>query len=295
MANPQALAKEIQSQVDKFNESIPAIQKNILSDIEELLKGLDTKNGSLKVNSKNLRIVSNIKAKIETLILKNKNYKSRLKDFIKAFDSITLTQNKYFESLSKEYTPPKLLKEIRQQAKEATYESLTKAGIGQNLSKPISDILKVNITSGAKYSDMVTQLRDYITSNKSGTGALERYAKQITTDALNQYAAQYSDIVTNDLGLEWSEYTGAIIDTSRDFCIALHKKRYVHKSEIPSIIEGDFPEFEGTLNKDGQPQGMIPNTTPENFKVYRGGYNCNHQLTPISELAVPKNLRDKFS
>lgn len=295
MASPNQLSQTIQSEVDKFNSSIPKIQKQILSEIEILIKGLDVKNGSLKVNTRNLRIVGSIKSKIESLILKNRDYKDRLKTFIKAFDVITIEQNKYFESLSDEYTPPKLLKEIRVQAKDATYESLTKAGIGQNLSRPIQEIIKTNITTGAKYTDMVTQLRDYITNNKSGEGKLEKYSKQITTDALNQYAAQYSDIVTNDLGLEWFQYVGALIETSRPFCVALHKKRYINRSEIPAIIEGDFPEFkeaDGTLNKNGQPQGMIPNTNPENFKVYRGGFNCGHQLTPVSELAVPKDKRD---
>jgi hypothetical protein len=43
---------------------------------------------------------------------------------------------------------------------------------------------------------------------------------------------------------------------------------------------------------------MYPNTDADNFIIYRGGYNCEHQLVPISEVGVPKKLRietyDKF-
>lgn len=298
MASPNDLAREIEKSVNDFNSAIPKIQRQILIDIEELIKNLDVKNGNLKVNVRNLKIVGSVKSKIESLILKNKGYKERLKDFIKSFDTITLAQNRYFESLSKEYTPPKLLKEIRQQAKEATYESLTKAGISQSISKPIQDILKVNITSGARYTDLVTNLRDFITTNKLGNGVLESHVKQITTDTLNTYARTYSDIVTNDLNLNWHQYTGAIIETSRPFCVAMHKKRYFHKSEIPDLLKGNFPEFkeaDGKINpRNDLPYGLKNETTPENFLTLAGGHQCAHIPTPVSDLAVPESLREQF-
>jgi hypothetical protein len=38
---------------------------------------------------------------------------------------------------------------------------------------------------------------------------------------------------------------------------------------------------------------MIDGTTPDNFIVNRGGYNCGHELIPVSEARVPKEVREK--
>ena len=35
-------------------------------------------------------------------------------------------------------------------------------------------------------------------------------------------------------------------------------------------------------------------TTPENFVVNRGGWNCNHSLYPLPDAAVPKEVREKL-
>lgn len=295
MASPSQIAKEIEKAVSAFNESIPKVQKDLVAEIELLLKDLDVKNGSIVRNARNLRLIAAIKTRIESVIIKNKNYSSRLKKFLNSFNEITTLQNQYFEKLSEEYKKPKLLDAIRNQAKEATYESLTKAGISANLSEPIRGILNVNITSGAKYTDLVSQVRSFMVNDKTGLGALERYAKQITTDSLNTFARTNLNLVTDDLGLKWFQYAGAIIETSRPFCVAMHEKKYFHKSEIPKLLRGDFEEFrriDGKLNqKTGLPEGFIPGTTSENFLIYAAGYQCNHQPIPVSEIAVPENLR----
>lgn len=299
MANPAAIAKEIQSSVDAFNKSIPKVQRSIVEEIEVLLKDVDVKNGRITANARNVRLIAAIKQRIEKLILRNESYNGQLKKYLDSYKTITKLQNAYFEELSREYKTPKLLNAIRTEAISSTYDSMTKAGISANISEPIQDMLRVNITSGAKYSTMLNQVRNFMVTNDKGAGALERYAKQITTDSLNQYSAQFSDLVTNDLGLEWYEYTGAVIETSRPFCAALHEKRYVHQSELTDIVKGNFPEFDefdGVINeKTGLPEGMIDGTNATNFKIYRGGWNCGHQLVPVSELAVPQNLREKFN
>jgi hypothetical protein len=38
---------------------------------------------------------------------------------------------------------------------------------------------------------------------------------------------------------------------------------------------------------------MIDGTTADNFIVNRGGYNCGHELIPVSEVRVPKEVREK--
>lgn len=284
----------IEQSVEKINASVPAQQQRIFKEISLLLKDLDLRGDTIQQTAKNLRIIGKAKSKLDEIVNSDKWQKS-VSEYLKSFDEITKLQNQYFATLAKDYKPNALLGEIKNQSIDATLNSLTEAGISASVTEKIQDILRLNITTGASYTQMSNQLRDFITTNETGAGALERYTKQITTDALNQYSAQYTNAVTNDLGLEWFQYTGALIETSRTFCVALIKKKYVHKSELASIIRGDFKEFEdadGKINpKTKLPEGMVAGTNVSNFHVYRGGYQCGHQLMAVAEIGVPVNIR----
>lgn len=259
-----------------------------------MLSGLKMNDGKIATAAENLKLIAKVKARVTTLI-QSGPYKKALKEFIGAYGEIEKLQTQYFQQLAKTYKPPVVLEAIREQSVNTALDSLTDAGIGVNITNKIGDLLNKNITSGAKYSDLVNQLRNFVITNESGAGVLERYTKQITTDSLNQYSAQYTNAVTNDLGLDWFMYTGSLIASSRTFCEALVKKKYIHKSELPNIVLGKFKEFEdmdGVISdKTGLPQGMVAGTTAENFHVYRGGYNCGHQLVPVDEAMVPEWIK----
>lgn len=292
------LINTIDSAIVDFNKAIPGIQQQVFNRLTELVKDLEIKDGKLTASVANLKTIGKIKSELQS-IYRQAGYTKAVNEYLKAFNAVTVVHNKYFTELSDKFKPKPLLKAIAKVSIASTVESLTGAGLNANLIAPVEKILQQNITTGGGYIELLNQLRDYTLTNKTGMGVTERYTKQITTDALNQYAAQYTNAVTNDLGLQWFMYTGALISTSRVFCEALIKKKYIHASEIPAIVEGHFKEFEdmdGEIStKTGLPEGMIAGTNAANFHVYRGGYNCGHQLVPVSESAVPEVIRGKFA
>lgn len=294
----QDLIKTIDGAVERFNKAMPGTQQRIFNRITLLLKDLELQGDTIKPSVNNLRIIGDIKSELQQ-IFRDAGYMNTAKDYMQNFNTVTNIQNKYFTTLSAIYKPSALLKEIRSQSINATATSLTGAGIDAGVIDKIIDLLRINITTGAKFTDLNNSLREFVVSNQSGVGVLERYTKQITTDALNQYSAQYINVVANDLGLEWFMYTGTIIATSRPFCVALVKKKYIHLSELPDIIKGNFTEFkdiDGAINsKTGLPEGMVAGTNPANFHIYRGGYQCGHQLIPVANEAVPPLIRNRFS
>lgn len=235
-------------------------------------------------------------------IILNDDYIKDVKEYVNTFREVTTLQNKYWKSIEPTYKPRKILKEIRAQAIQDTVDKLTEAGIGVNIADQITDILKTNITSGGSYRDLEQQLRDSIMNNRTGEGQLEKYTKQITTDAINQYSAQVTQIVSGDLGAEWYEYQGSDIKTTRCFCDAMTDKenRYFHVSEIPRILRADnlFCTKDGQktkvaiYQKTGLPQGMIEGTNASNFFIRRGGYNCGHQIRPVLRpKTIPLEIR----
>jgi len=171
---------------------------------------------------------------------------------------------------------------------ENTKAILTESGIRANIVDKAGSLIQQNITEKASYGDLVSQMRNFLTETSEGSGALARYTSQIVTDSLNTYAAEYNRFVSDSLDLKWFVYSGAIVDKSRDFCRALVKKQYVHKSEFGAVAHGNFTPKPKDL------KGLKPNTKGSNLQILRGGWNCNHLLTPIAEEFVPKDLRAKF-
>ena len=155
-------------------------------------------------------------------------------------------------------------------------------------------------STGGSRADFVEQVREFMLNTDAGDGKLVRYTKQIVTDSLNQFSANYNATLTDDLGLVWYKYDGSLKDTSRPFCDALIAAKkscmpYIHVSQLEEIVSGNIcGEQVPIYDKTGLPQGMIAGTNASNFRVNRGGYNCNHQLYPVSAAVVPKELRDKF-
>lgn len=280
----------IDSSITRFNSAIPKQQQVIYEHVVTLLKELDLNGNTIAQTAKNLKLIGQLQTEIDKIVTSDEWY-SQVKQFINGFNVVTDYQNQYFKAASDNFKTKKVFNIIRQQSIDTTINSLTEAGITANISDPLRKILQTNITTGAKWSDLVGQVKQFIIGDNQIDGKLVSYSKQITTDALNQYAANYSQAISGYLGLEWGRYIHPIIESSRPFCVAMHEKDYFHISEIPSLLEGDFPEFQeadGVINpKTGLPSGMIAGTNPSNFPTYRGGYNCGHQIAWVSAFSVP--------
>lgn len=291
------ILKAIQGAIDDFNSSIPASQKTMLNSVENSLRGLDlTSNGDIKISVANLKVIAQVKTKLQNLVVSD-DYLQKVTDFVNTYSTISDLQNQYFTALESTFKPNALLKQLRIQSIADTVDGLTEAGIGATISQDISSILQTNITTGGSYKDLTDQLRVALTDQEGNPGLLSRYAGQITTDAINQYSANYMQTISSDLGFEWFAYTGADITTSRPFCLAMTEFNYFHVSEIPRLLAAKdlyYPdkktgqmELVPIYTKTGLPQGMIEGTNPDNFQIRRGGYNCGHQIRPVFAAQVP--------
>jgi hypothetical protein len=295
----EKIIKTVEKAIERFNKGIPSLQKEMYNGIQEELKRLDTVNGKIKATVSNLRIITSIKNKLLKLILTD-DYKKEVREFAKAFNEVTKLQNEYWRSVESTFKPKTLLKEIRTQAISDTVAKLTESGIGATIQEQIADVLRTNITTGGSYAALTDQLRESLLNTETD-GMLSKYAKQITTDSLNQYSAQYTQAVSIDLGFEWYAYQGSDITTTRPFCDAMTDFRYFHVSEIPRLLRAEdlyymkdgvktkVPIYERTK----LPHGMIPGTNPANFQINRGGYNCGHQIRPVSERLVPEDVKQR--
>lgn len=298
------ILKRIDEAIARFNKKIPGIQKNVLDGIVEELRKLDLKDSKIKPTVANLRLIARIKNKLQNLILTD-DYIDEVREFAKAFNDITKLQNEYWKSAERTFQPKTLLKEIKKQSISDTVNKLTEAGIGVNIENSITDILRTNITAGGSYRSLETQLRELLTNTPKSDGALLKYTKTITTTSINQYSAQYTQVVSSDLGFTFYAYAGSDIMTTRPWCDAMTDRRYFHISQIPALLRAEGLTYENKktgkreivaiYSKTGLPHGMIDGTNAGNIFVRRGGWNCGHQIRPVSEGIVKSQAPEVYN
>lgn len=290
----QDILSSIDDAINNFQKVVPGIQKTMFDELQNITRGFDIKDGKLLNNLKNLKLLGTLQNKLESIIV-SPEYKKAVENFVSSYDEVANLNMSYFSLFNKDLKPKNTLPIIKRLAIEATINDLVGQGMSANVVQPVKSLLVENIVTGGSMSDLQTQLSNYLLNNNTGEGALQRYTKQITTDAINQYNAQYQETIAQDLQFSWGQYVGSNITTSREFCIHLTKKRWVNKSELPTIIEGHIDGYDCKLSKTtGLPLGMIPDTTEANFKVRRGGYNCGHQFFWVPDSSVPDGIKKKF-
>ena len=304
MADFKDVIDTLDKAADGFGNIANAEQKKIYEEVVTLAKDLETDaQGKVKQTITNLKRLNQIKAKLAALS-KDKEWVAGIGKFVKYFDILQKQQNAYFSTAFPQLTLGESAKKrnemMKQIAVNNTIEALMGDGLKANVTDKLNDILLRGVTSGAKWADLQQELRDHLMGKEGGQGAFARYATTYATTALSQYTGQHNQLMTKDLGLEWFMYTGSNIETTRPFCEALTKKKWIHKSEIPTILQGKIEMADGEVvevpiyPKTNLPHGMIADTTPENFQCNCGGWNCRHQLLPVADAMVPAAIRAKF-
>lgn len=263
----------------------------------------DPKTGKIKTTTANIARLARIKAKLNDAATSN-IYLQGVRKLAETFGAIHDEQLQYFRSnFAAKTLDEKSVRDkyaaLRKATIENTIEGLTGQGLQTNVTDAISRMLMTAVTSGEKYADLAEQLHQELISSQGKTGSLARYASTYATTAMTQYAGQQNRMFTDDLDIKWFRYVGSTIETTRRFCELLTKKEYIHISEIPEILKGRITIGDELKTcpinpKTELPYGLIEGTTPENFAVNVGGWNCRHQLVPIAAEAVPKNIREKI-
>jgi hypothetical protein len=291
----ERLARLLDGAPEKFGNRLPEAEKKALAELTELLKKLEVKNGRILSNAANLKTVSGMGKRLEKTVL-SKQYLRDLAEFVSAFGAVAKASDDYFGGVSESFRPLPYYAALKRAAMDGAIEALTGAGVRASVVAPLKNMLVTAVTSGQSYAALADSLRDSIAGTDGRQGLLSRYASTYAVTALSQFHGQYMAAVNASLGFKWFRYLGSNIKTTREFCLCMTAKEYVHESEFATVIGGDVDGRQLRLNAaTGLPQGMIEGTDETNFEVYRGGWNCRHSLYPTPDYLVPKEIRDRLA
>jgi hypothetical protein len=265
----EKIIQELEDLITVAIESFEAYLPDVADEMMERLRGFvasleKNRLGTIKASVENLRAITRFKAKLAGYMEKG-IYGDAVKEYIQAYKQVATVSNKYFSTIVGGFSPKDLYVEIRNQNITTTVETLLDSGLRANYVQPITNILQQSITGQSSVKDLTKSLTDTLNANGQPT----KWVKQQTSDSLYQYSRNYTEAVSNDLGLEHYLYAGTQIDTTRAFC----------KSKVGKV----FTKAEVTAWAVGEWSGKIPGTNASNIQIRLGGYHCLHRLLPITE------------
>jgi hypothetical protein len=229
---------------------------------------------------KNISLLKKINQLSNTALI-DKSYRVRLETYLSAFRKIRTQNEKYFETFGGFKAGSEVLANLTNLSIDQAASALSQDAVLNQFSRPVKDILTRNVTTGAQFSDLQDQLKDFILGTPEVDGKWLRYTKQITHDALFNYSRAYQETVAEQLGLRYYRYVGGLKKDSRPFCVARNGK-FFSKSQIESWASEEW-------------KGKAAGTTPSSIFMLLGGYNCRHSLIPVDESAVPNSVKESNS
>jgi hypothetical protein len=268
---------------ERFSKNVGTRQNKMWSTIYKVIRNLETDEaGNILTTNKNLKILRTLRGDITKSII-TPAYKKNLKTFLGGFDELKGINDTYYKAIASGTlnANKNVFNAITNLSIDATKNSLLETGITQEIIAPVENLLQKNVTTGGSITDLTESLRTDILGNSQKLGKLDRYSRQITTDSLNQFNANYNQAVSQDLGLEFYYYNGAIKETSRKYCVdRVTEGRFFHEKEVQDTASEEWA-------------GKIPGTNESTIFINRGGYNCGHQWLAVDSIAVPKSVRDR--
>lgn len=282
--NPQDLAKAIEELVldadSRYVSAIGKIQNSLYDQLATILKNLELDSeGYIKQNSTNRKILNQADNKINE-VFSSSRYTTAINNYISVIPKIDLNNVKYFTLIEETFKPSRIfLKNLQTDTISTIEKYVLRDGLQSQVINPLSQILSQNINSGGKFSGFLEQVRDYVKGNSEVEGRAMSYTRTYLRDSLFTYSRTFQQSLTSDLKTEFYAYVGGLIETSRPFCIERSGKYFSHKE-----IEA-WADLEWAGKKAG--------TTASSIFQFAAGWNCIHQIIPVSKSIVPQDVIDR--
>lgn len=298
--NTQKIVDVTAEMVESFSDNMDKVQKKLYNQVFAIVKEISVdSDGNIKRTVDNFNKITKIQSTLQSVV-NNPDYKKLIGSINSSINDITKMQSNFFKTNLDDYSVPKIIDKLKQQSFDNVLTQLTESGVNANVADAATKIVSDGVKAGDSFFKMSRQLEEFIIGTPEVDGKLVSYSKQVVNDTLHGAARNLNSVISVDLDLQWYQYVGALTKGvknktnnkrhggSREWCIELVKKQWIHESELPGICRGKINGKTVSL------AGLMPDTTKDNVIDRCGGYNCNHQMIPVPIEFVPTKIRRKF-
>jgi hypothetical protein len=270
--------------IERLLKSLSETNETLYSEFESLVSTLEkTPAGLIKASPGNLRLIASFDGKFDAIIKTTPYYQESV-NFIATYTDNSKLINKYFKAFEGFDPKNAIYETVIESNVEITVNSLLESGVNEYFKTPLINSLKQSMFEGTSKTDLLKSLRAELLGTVDRKPGLERYVKQVSTDAVNQFNGNYIGTISNDLGLAHYLWKGTKRADTRTICMKCAGK-YMTEVQLRELINTE------SAGK-GWP-GMIPGTNFGNIMTRRGGYNCYHLIIPVSK-AVYEAAKNKL-
>lgn len=225
--------------------------------------------GKILLNNYNLGLIETIGEKYRAELY-GQGYRDSLTDFAKQLEAQKELNLQFLTESLGEFTYEDVFERVYQRSKRTAIELLSESAVNEAVDD-FKILLQDSIANADTFADMVDNLSISIQGSDTVDGKMVRYARQNVLDLYAGTERNMTKVVADALGVDWFEYAGGIMDTTREFCKSRAGKTY-HRKEIEEWAGKDW-------------QGKASGTTSSTIFTLAGGYNCNHDF-------IPKDIKD---
>lgn len=259
-----------------FLDGLEAVEKSVYNKILKMLRNFSQEEGRLIQTQASNSLLLNLRKEILSIIRKSV-FIPRVNKFITQFDEVEKRNKSFYSRLlgTSVKTNVSLEKKI---IIDHVADSLTKtASINQNFTDPIRKMMVDSVRYKQTFEEAESNLKRLVRGTGKG-GLLKRYSSQIVRDSMNGFDGAVNDVIRDAFQLDGWRYVGSLIDDSRLNC-----ENWIEgsgKFKIYSIGDGKYrvADLPAMIRIAKNRDGWNPNTTPETFAQYRGGYRCRHAI-----------------
>jgi hypothetical protein len=257
--------KLFESVPDKLATAAIKTQAEAWKKIRPILDEMDVDAaGNIEQTENNVRRIGLINEELKK-VLAGSEYKEAVKSFLDSIDKgVQLTD-------------------------EIAINAFYGSGLDARFTQPFLEQLTANVAARAPLREAVNALEGLVVGTEANDGRILANIKTTATTAQAVADRSYSAAVNEELDIQWYEYLGGEIDTTRPFCRNREDGIY-HKKEIEAW--GDGKNSAGINDiRDGTWAGRIEGTDSRSIFTFVGGWNCRHYLVPVPDNKVPDTVK----
>lgn len=252
--------------------------KKLSNEFIEAAAEFDSSGGYFTYSNKNYALADSIIDNLKQSLFRG-IYGKSLKDYAAEFPEQAKIADEYFKKVFDEFEPKQLYEEAVKRAQVQTLKLFDTAAVEQVVSIPLKTQLKTAIDSGASIGQTVRAMREAIEGSGEAEGILLRHVKTQAKTGFSVFDRSYSNIISNDLGVEWYYYQGGRVKDTREFCLQRVGK-YFHRKEIEAWADMDW-------------SGKMKGTNKATIFSNAGGWSCGHAFVPVSLFKVPAEVVER--
>jgi hypothetical protein len=243
--------------------------------------------GNIRQTEDNIRRIGLITEELNK-VLAGGEYKDAVQSFLSSIDEGVQLTDDIAKKIDSNFQPDNVQKQLLAISKQNAINAFFGSGLRDNVTVPFLEQLTANVAARAPLNQAVKALQGVIEGTETTDGRLLANVRTTANTAQAIADRSYAAAVNEELGIEYFQYLGGEIPTTRPFCE--HREGAIfHRKEIEAWGNGENSAGINDIS-NGTWAGRIDGTDSRSIFTFVGGWNCRHFLVPVIKQKVPPSV-----